>query len=104
MTSFSLPKLAELGPDLAHVRNWRRWTTLALPFAFVAAYGVFAWLSCWPVAVLAVAGYTFVSYGSTSHDLVHSNLGLPPRLNRFLLSLMELLGLRSGSAYRLAHL
>src|SRR5439155_8354241 len=68
------------------------------------AFAVFAGLGWWPLAVLATAAYTFFSYGSTSHDLVHGNLGLPRRLDRVLLSLIELLGLRSGHAYRAAHL
>jgi beta-carotene hydroxylase len=59
----------------------------------------------WPVAaVFAAALYTFYSYGSTSHDLVHGNLGLPHRLNHVLLSIIELAGLRSGHAYQEAHL
>jgi beta-carotene hydroxylase len=59
----------------------------------------------WPVASLfAAAAYTFYSYGSTSHDLVHANLGLPRKLNHILLSIIELLGLRSGHAYMAAHL
>jgi len=47
---------------------------------------------------------SFVTYGSISHDLVHANLGLGKRVNGFLLSVIELLALRSGHAYRLAHL
>lgn len=48
--------------------------------------------------------HTFFSYGSTSHDLVHGNLGFRPAENAFCLSVIELLGLRSGHAYRAAHL
>ena len=47
---------------------------------------------------------SFVTYGSTSHDLVHRNLGLRKTTNELLLSLIELLALRSGHAYSLAHL
>jgi beta-carotene hydroxylase len=93
-----------LASDLLHVTPRQRWLTVALPFACVAAYVAFAGLGWWPPAVLAVAAYTFYSYGSTSHDLVHGNLRLPRRLNRVLLSLVELLGLRSGHAYQAAHL
>src|SRR4051794_8836391 len=99
-----LPRLAELAPDLTNVTCSQRCLSIALPFVCVAAYFLLAALGWWPAAVLAVAGYTFVSYGSTSHDLVHGNLQLPRRCNRLLLSAIELLGLRSGSAYRLAHL
>lgn len=47
---------------------------------------------------------SFTTYGSTSHDLVHRNLGLPRWLNQLLLSLLEMLALRSGHAYQAAHL
>ena len=47
---------------------------------------------------------SFLTYGSTSHDLVHANLGLSKTTNDFFLSVIELLALRSGHAYRLAHL
>jgi beta-carotene hydroxylase len=59
----------------------------------------------WPVlALLAAATYTFYSYGSTSHDLVHGNLAIPRWLNHILLSIIELAGLRSGHAYQVVHL
>ena len=99
-----LPTLSELGSDLARLTLLQRCMALALPFLCVAAFGVFALLDWWPAAVFAVAGYTFFSYGSTSHDLVHGNLGLPRWLNNVLIALLELLGLRSGHAYRAAHL
>src|SRR5262249_3678391 len=47
---------------------------------------------------------SFVTYGSVSHDLVHRSLGLPRAANDWLLCLVELLALRSGHAYRAAHL
>jgi beta-carotene hydroxylase len=47
---------------------------------------------------------SFATYGSVSHDLVHRSLGLPRRLNDLLLTAIEMLLLRSGRAYRLAHL
>jgi beta-carotene hydroxylase len=99
-----LPALSELGRDLTRLSACRRGWIIALPFLSVAAYVVFAWQGWWLPAVLAVAAYTFFSYGSTSHDLVHGNLGLPRRLNNVLLVVVELLGLRSGHAYRAAHL
>ena len=63
-----------------------------------------ALLRWWPLAVLAVMALSFVTYGSSSHDLVHRTLRLPRRLNDFMLSLIELLSLRSGTAYRLSHM
>jgi beta-carotene hydroxylase len=47
---------------------------------------------------------SFVTYGSTSHDLVHRCLGLNRRLNDILLCIVELIALRSGHAYQAAHL
>ena len=56
------------------------------------------------MAVLSLVALSFVTYGSISHDLVHRNLGLPKSVNDLFLSLIELLALRSGHAYRMAHL
>jgi beta-carotene hydroxylase len=78
--------------------------TLAAPFVAMACYALFAWLGYWPAAVASVMALSFITYGSTSHDLVHRTLHLPRRWNDFLLSLIELLSLRSGTAYRLSHL
>jgi beta-carotene hydroxylase len=93
-----------LGPDLLRVSPGRRLLSLALPFVCCAAYFGFAALGWWPAAVLAVVALSFVTYGSTSHDLVHRSLGLPGRVNDVLLCLVELLALRSGHAYQAAHL
>jgi beta-carotene hydroxylase len=78
--------------------------TLALPFACCGTYFGFALLGWWPAAVLALAALNFVTYGSTSHDLVHRSLGLSRPANDWLLCLVELLALRSGHAYQAAHL
>lgn len=99
-----LPSLSELGSDLLQVTRVRRFNTIALPFLAMALYGLFAWLRIWPLAVASVMMLSFVTYGSTSHDLVHRTLHLSRRWNDFWLSLIELLSLRSGTAYRLSHL
>lgn len=99
-----LPSLRELGDDLLRVSPLRRVITLALPFICMGGYAVFAWLGWWPLAVLSVMALCFITYGSSSHDLVHRTLGLSPKFNDFMLSLIELLSLRSGTAYRLSHL
>ncbi len=99
-----MPPLRELGPDLLRVSPRRRAISLALPFLWCGAYFGFAALGWWPAAVLALVGLSFVTYGSTSHDLVHRNLGLPRRVNDVLLCVIELLALRSGHAYQAAHL
>lgn len=99
-----MPPLSKLGKDLLVVTRLQRWPAILLPLACAATLGVCVGLG-WPiVAVLAAAAYTFYSYGSTSHDLVHGTLGLPRWLNHCLLSIIELAGLRSGHAYQAAHL
>jgi beta-carotene hydroxylase len=95
---------ADLGVDLRHVTGAERAFSLALPFAYTAVYFFCAWRGWWIPAVLAVMGLSFVTYGSTSHDLVHGTLGLSRRANDWLLSIIELLTLRSGHAYKAAHL
>jgi fatty acid desaturase len=103
-TAAKLPSLRELGADLLRVPAWRRLLTLALPFVWCGLYFGFASMGWWPLAIFAVAALNFVTYGSTSHDLVHGNLGLPRRANDILLCLVELLALRSGHAYQAVHL
>ena len=99
-----LPVHKELGDDLLGVSWLRQLVTLGLPFFAMACYWLFVWLGWWPLAVVSVMVLSFVTYGSSSHDLVHRSLRLPHRLNDFMLSLIELLSLRSGTAYRLSHL
>ena len=99
-----LPSLGQLGSDLLSVSLARKLTTLALPFVAMGCYAVFAWLSWWPPAVVSVMALSFITYGSSSHDLVHRTLCLPRRFNDFMLSFIELFSLRSGTAYRLSHL
>jgi beta-carotene hydroxylase len=89
---------------LLRVGRRRRLLTLALPFLWCGAYFAFAGLGWWPPAVFALVALSFVTYASTSHDLVHRSLGLPRRANDALLCLVELLALRSGHAYQAAHL
>jgi beta-carotene hydroxylase len=99
-----LPPLRELGPDLTKVSAVRRFASLAAPFVWSAAYfGCFA--AGWHVpAVLPLVALSFVTYGSTSHDLVHGSLRLRRGLNDVLLSVIEFVAVRSGHAYRAAHL
>jgi beta-carotene hydroxylase len=100
----TLHKLHEIAPGLFRITTPRRIFTLLLPFLYVALYFVFATLGWWPLAVLSLIALSFVTYGSISHDLVHRNLGLPRVVNDLFLSLIELVALRSGHAYRMAHL
>ncbi len=103
-TNAHLPSLGEIGDDLLVVTPFRRLRTLAMPFIAMGCYALFAWMNVWPLAVVSVMMLSFVTYGSTSHDLVHRTLHLPHRRNDFLLSLIEMLSLRSGTAYRLSHM
>jgi beta-carotene hydroxylase len=100
----SPPPLADLGPDLLRVGRSRLLLSLALPFLWCGAYFVLASRGWWPAAVLALVALSFVTYGSVSHDLVHRTLRLPRWANDLLLCVIELLALRSGHAYRAAHL
>lgn len=99
-----LPLLRELGDDLTHISAFRRLLSLSLPFVWLTLYFSFAAWHWWAAAVVCTICLSFVTYGSISHDLVHANLGLDKRSNGFLLSVIELIALRSGHAYRLAHL
>ena len=99
-----LPSLSELGHDLLQVTRPRRLLTIGMPFAIMGGYAMFASLHWWPLAILCVMALCFITYGSSSHDLVHQTLGLRRGWNDFWLSFIELLSLRSGTAYRLSHL
>jgi beta-carotene hydroxylase len=100
----NIPELPKLTPELKRITRLRRIFTLSLPFFWITCYFFFATLRWWPLAVLSLMALSFVTYGSISHDLVHRNLGLRRSVNDLFLSLIELLALRSGHAYRAAHL
>jgi beta-carotene hydroxylase len=98
------PPLRELGTELLRLAWWERVLTLTIPFFWGAAYFGFANAGYWPLAVFALVILSIVTYGSTSHDLVHRNHGLPGWANDLFLCVIELLALRSGHAYQAAHL
>lgn len=98
------PKLSQLGGDLLYLATWRKALAIALPFLLVAGYfAVAIHFSIW-ASIPFLFALEFFTYGSVSHDLVHKNYGLSPTINRLLLSIIELLCLRSGHAYMKAHL
>jgi beta-carotene hydroxylase len=97
------PRLPELGLDLLEITPGQRLWTITVPFILIVLYFVAAHFGYWVIAVGAVMYLSFVTYGSTSHDLVHRNLGLTRVTNEIFLTLIELLSLRSGHAYRLSH-
>ena len=100
----SLPSLRELGLDLISITSRQRWVTMLLPPIAMLGYVGAASFDYWKLAVLSVMVLSFVTYGSTSHDLVHRTLGLSAAMSDLWLSLIELGSLRSGTAYRLTHL
>jgi beta-carotene hydroxylase len=99
-----LPSLAEVGEDILHISTAQRVVALALPFVCALLYALFALNGWWIPAVASLVYLSFITYGSVSHDLVHRNMGLPSAMNEFFLTAIELLAIRSGHAYRLAHL
>src|SRR5579883_3137328 len=99
-----LPTIRELGPDLLHVSRRDVLITFGRPVACFLAYWIFAACGWWLAAVVAVAGIQFFTYTSASHDLAHRSLRLPRRVNEVALALFELIGLRSGHAFRITHL
>jgi beta-carotene hydroxylase len=98
-----LPTISMLGNDLVAVTKSQQIWTLVKPLLCTLAYVVFAILGLWPLAVLAIVFLTFNTFVSSSHDLVHMSLGLPRRVNDRWLTVIELLSLRSGHAFRTCH-
>ncbi|HEV7670740.1 MAG TPA: fatty acid desaturase [Thermoanaerobaculia bacterium] len=99
-----LPSLDALGRDLLEVSRWRKAWSLVLPFALTASFFAFGARGRWLAALACPVLLSFLTYASTSHDLVHRNLRLPAWLNEILLSAVELITFRSGHAYRAVHL
>jgi beta-carotene hydroxylase len=100
----TLPPLRDFAGDLTRISRPRLVWSLMLPILWIALYFLFATWRWWPLAVACLVCLSFVTYGSISHDLVHRSLGLHKWINDFFLTLIELLALRSGHAYRMAHL
>jgi beta-carotene hydroxylase len=86
------------------VPAWRRALALAMPFAVCGLFFICAARGWWIAAVACTMVLTFITYGSTSHDLVHRTLVLPRVLEDALLCAIELICFRSGHAYRYTHL
>jgi beta-carotene hydroxylase len=99
-----LPALKLLGEDLLRVSWEAQFVSLAAPFACTLLFFFFAAYGWHLAALISAMALSFVTYASTSHDLVHKNLGLPLWLNETLLAVIELLAFRSGHAYRVVHL
>ena len=98
------PKLSDLGIDLLHLTRWQVARATTMPFIALASYWLFAGSDHWILAVFSLMVLSFVTYGSTSHDLVHGSLGLKRLTNDLFLSVIEAIALRSGHAYQASHL
>lgn len=98
------PRLSELETDLLQLTRWQVLRAVAWPFVAFAAYWAFAFAGYWIPAIGSLIVFSFVTYGSTSHDLVHGSLGLKRRTSEILLAIIEAIALRSGHAYQAAHL
>jgi beta-carotene hydroxylase len=99
-----LPSIHELGEDLLTVSAAQRALIIARPFLACLGYWGFAALGWWPLALASLAAMMFLTYASSSHDYVHRTLHLTRAANEPLLAITELLGLRSGHAFRMTHL
>lgn len=99
-----IPDLKEIAGDLLQISPIRTLIILLSPLVVLSLYFLFAHLRWWPLALVAMAAFHFFSYASTCHELVHGNLLLPNWFNRLALSFLEILALRSGTAYRISHL
>ena len=104
-----LPSLEILGTDLLYVSGLRRVLSLVTPFLLSAAFFALARVAArhpliWLGALACPVALSFLTYASTSHDLVHRNLHIPMRVNEALLCAVELLAFRSGHAYRAVHM
>jgi beta-carotene hydroxylase len=100
----SFPGVRDLGADLLHVSAARRALVVVRPFVACLGYWACATHGWWLPAISSLVAMMFLTYTSSSHDYVHRTLGLPRAANEVLLAATELLGLRSGHAFRLTHL
>lgn len=99
-----MPRLQELGRDLLHVSRWHVAVSIVRPAVCFALFWALSYNRQYLAAVVAVAALMFFTYTSTSHDLVHRTLHLPPWINEPLLAVFEGIALRSGHAFRITHL
>ncbi len=99
-----LPSIKELGQDLLSLTKLQISWTLIKPFLFFTLYFVFAYYNFWVLAIISVVAILFITYVSTSHDLVHKTLGLSKNKNTTFLVLIEMLVLRSGHSFKMCHL
>jgi beta-carotene hydroxylase len=102
--NIQLPNIQTLGDDLLELTNIQKLWTILKPFLCIS-FCIFFALNSWSVPfTLTVVVLMFVTYVSTSHDLVHGSLKLGTKANNLLLSITEMLVLRSGHAFKICHI
>lgn len=103
MTTATLPRLADIGPDLVHTPRRQQVIALARPYIGMAAFAAVCWLGWWWLAPLVMFGI-FVAVVTVTHDVVHRSLGLSRRQTEWALFALGVVLLESGHAYRATHL
>ncbi len=78
--------------------------TILKPVCCVILYFTFFHYALYPLALFSVVYLSFITYGSSSHELVHSNTKFSETTSRNILSIIELIMLRSGTVYKHVHL
>ncbi len=71
--------------DLLKLNLLQKIWTLLKPFLFCFSYFLCAYYDLWSIAVISIVCLLFTTFVSTSHDLVHKNLGLSKNINTFFL-------------------
>lgn len=98
------PTIKELGLDLLELTGLQKIWTIIKPFILFSLYFYFSFNEYWVLSVITIVILLFVTYVSTSHDLVHNSLRINKKLNNILLSIIEMLVFRSGHAFKICHL
>ncbi len=105
MHSAKKPKITALeNGELLRITRAQILLAISIPFFCAFAYFIFTASGNYFIAAGLLVGLSYFSYPSTSHDLAHRAYRLPKKLNDTLLSIIELLCLRSGTAYRVVHM
>ena len=103
MKDATLPRLADLGDDLRATNAWQRWWPVAVPWLWATAFVLLWGTPARGLCALCLVG-VFSACSTSTHDVVHGNLGLSRRTGEWLLFLLGAPILESGHAYRLTHL
>ena len=99
-----LPKLKELGMDLNYLNIYQKTWTLLKPLVFSIGFFISFYFGFYMLSALSIIALQFNTYVSSSHDLVHNTLKLTKKQNDLFLSILEILAMRSGHAFKTSHL